>query len=142
MLTEGTIAVYAHAHERLFGIKFPATIYSVMSFELPAGAVLSSGDSGSDRSAWTGTATTDDSGFEIRTSSNTHAVQLRSTRVLNSTQTTSRTIDLGDYAQFLSDPNIVQVQFVTGAFMFIVQMILSVLAFFEWNFLAEEDETE
>lgn len=141
LLLEGTVSVFAHAHDRLLGIRFPATVYPVNTFDVPAGSVLLSGDPADDDALWTGTATaSSERGFSVKASSNAQSVQLRSVRGLNTPAGDGRTIDLGKYSQFLSDPNIVQVQFVVGAFVFLLQSLLSILGFFDLDPSSARDE--
>ena len=113
MLLNGTIEVYAIAHQRLIGLSFPASVYSVMTFDLPPGFVLRSAASSSDEKAedeatWTGTAivSSGKTGFDVEATSNTPSVTLKSSRTFGRTDTTSRQIDLGHYAQFIKDPNV------------------------------------
>jgi hypothetical protein len=133
MLLNGTIEVYAHAHERLIGIPFPASVYSVVTFDLPPGSVLSSGplEASQDEGTWTGVAivSSDGTGFDVEATSNTSSVMLTSSRTFGKSKT-SLAIDLGHYAQFMNDPNILWIQLLGGAFVVLMQSVLSIVSFF------------
>jgi hypothetical protein len=132
MLINGTIEVYAHAQERLIGISFPASVYSVMTFDLPPGSVLRSGIPSEDEGTWTGAAivSAHGTGFDVEATSNTPSVVLRSSRTFGMSKTASRRIDLGHYAQFMKDPNILWIQLLGGTFLVLMRLVLSIVSFF------------
>jgi hypothetical protein len=129
LLSEGTIEVYAHAHDWLLGIKFPSSVYSVQTFDLPPGSVLTAVDDAAEN--WIGTASvpSDGNGFEIRASTMSPNIALQLPHA--PTGTKPQRIDLGQYAQYLNDPNVIQIQFFFGVFLFLLQTVLSVTSFFE-----------
>jgi hypothetical protein len=136
MLRNGTIEVYAIAHQELIGLSFPASVYSVMTFNLPPGSVLRSAASTSDEKAgdeatWIGTAivSSGKTGIEIEATSNTPSITLKSSRTFGRNDA-SRQIDLNQYAQFTKDPNILWVQFLGGAFLVCMRLVLSIVGFF------------
>lgn len=130
LLSDGTIEVYAHAQEWLLGLKFPPSIFSVQTFDLPPGAVLTHPPGA--EVIWIGAATSnrdDGLGFSIRasTSSQNVALQLPNSPI----GVPAQKISLGEYAQYLNDPNIVQIQFFFAVFIFLLQAVISVTEFFE-----------
>jgi hypothetical protein len=131
-LIEGTIEVFAHAQDRLLGLSFPSVVYSVTTFNVPPGSVLTTPDGVSDETTWTGFVRLPQEGFgvEVQASSNTRAVTIRSTRAFSDSASSSRRIDLGQFAQVLNDPNIIQLQFFVGALMLLIQALASVGTFF------------
>jgi hypothetical protein len=124
LLTQGTLSIYGRAHERLLGLKFPALVYLVTSFDLPAGSVLSNkGNDGKlGESPWTGVARVidDESGFDIAASTDARTVSVTSAGVSDGAQAGQR-IELGDYSQFMNDPNVIQIQVLGGIFLFLLQ---------------------
>jgi hypothetical protein len=130
MMLGGTLEVYAHAQDRLFGFAFPSSVYSVMAFKLPPGAVLASDAPSADQSTWTGVAaiSKDGTGFKVAATSNTPDVVLKSSRSFG--PSASRRIDLGNFSQILHDPNVVSVQLFGGIFILLLQSVLSIVRFF------------
>lgn len=124
ILTQGKIEVYAHAQDRLLGIRFPPSIYSVQTFDLPAGSMLTSTENTAN--AWVGIAnvpTGGASGFSVLASTASAEVSLQ---LPNSPIGVGpQKIALGQYSQNLKDPNIVQLQFLFGVFIFLFQTVMS-----------------
>jgi hypothetical protein len=133
ILVSGTISVYGRAHERLLGLHFPPVTYLVSSFDLPAGSVLSAKEPDGTLSdtAWTGLATTnnDDPGFTIAASTDARNVSLTSARAARDANDATEQIDLGGFAQFLNDPNVVQIQVIGGVFFLLLQGLGSLASF-------------
>jgi hypothetical protein len=127
-----TIEVYAHAQERLIGTSFPASVYSVMTFDLPPGSVLRSEVPSEDEATWTGAAivSSHGTGFDVEATSNTPTVVLKSSRTFGMSKTASRRIDLGHHAQFMKDPNILWIQLLAGVFLVLLRLVLSIVGFF------------
>jgi hypothetical protein len=124
LLTQGTLSIYGRAHERLLGFRFPALVYLVTSFDLPAGSVLSSRNAEGklSDSPWTGVARVveDETGFDIAASTDARTVSVASAGVSDGKSAGQR-IELGDYSQFMNDPNVIQIQVVGGIFLFLLQ---------------------
>jgi hypothetical protein len=57
-------------------------------------------------------------------------VTLKSSRTFGRTDKASRQIDLGHYAQFIKDPNILWIQFLAGAVLVLLRLVLSIVGFF------------
>jgi hypothetical protein len=125
MLVSGTVETFAYSHDRLLGLRFPSTVYSVNSFDLPAGSVLTRDATASAPPLWSGAAVVSDdgSGFQVYASTTSHSVAL--TAPVGGTSA----VDLGNYSQFLSDPNIIKIQFFGGVFLFLAQSILIIFNF-------------
>jgi hypothetical protein len=47
-------------------------------------------------------------------------------------------VDLGNYAQFLNDPNIVKIQFLVTAFLVIANFSIRILAFLDANLFSSD----
>jgi hypothetical protein len=133
LLTEGTLSVYGHAHERLLGFTFPAIVYLVTSFDLPAGSVLSAKEPDGRLSAspWTGIArvVTDETGFDVAATSEARTVSMTSARVSGDGPNPSQRVDLGDFSQFMNDPNLIQIQVLGGIFLFLLQGFVGMSGF-------------
>ena len=132
MLVKATIEVYAYSQERLLGIRFPASIYPVTSFEVPAGAVLTSLVGLNSNDIWSGVAvaSNDNQGFSVIASSQGHDIALYTPLPAVGGRTRPQKIELDDYALFLKDPNIIQLQFLIAAFLFLFNSIVSIAKFF------------
>jgi hypothetical protein len=135
VMIEAKLSVFARSHARLLGVGFPAVVYPVTSFELPAGSVLELPETArqaGDIDMWTGLAFVDKqkAAFQIEATTRTHEVILKSPRALALSAHGSERLDLGKYAQFLSDPNVIQIQVVVGVFLFLAQSMLSIVGFF------------
>jgi hypothetical protein len=117
-MLDGTVSVFARAHERLIGIPFPRLIYKVNTFEIPPGAVLADApDTTEDENvAWVGQVRVegDRAGFMVWASSSVRRVSLRPPGLPASEAESEGLVDLGSYAQYLNDPNIIELQFFAG----------------------------
>jgi hypothetical protein len=126
LLTQGTISVYGHAHQKLLGMQFPAKVYLVTSVELPAGSVLAAKEPDGELSAtpWTGIATvsSEDRGFDVAASTQARTVSVSAARAEGPDETAQK-LDLGEFSQLTNDPNVVQIQVLGGAFLFLLQGI-------------------
>lgn len=158
-LMKAAVNVYARAQEKLLGFSFPGAIYSVMTFDAPPGAVLCADHVRAERRSvdaptcpasheaeapavgdaldadnlktWTGVATpaSPATGFELEATSNAPGLVLRSARTFGAEAPAGR-VDLGHHTQLLKDPNLVWLHFTAGAAIFLLQLILSIIAFF------------
>jgi hypothetical protein len=129
-LISGKLSIYARAHDRLIGLSFPSSIYLVNSFELPSGSVLSA--PGNDASsAWIGIADVENGkpGFTIQAESTARTITLRGAGTIIGPRQTDERIELGSYAQFLTDPNIIKIQSLLGAFLLLFQTGWRIIAF-------------
>ena len=112
IMIEAKLSVFARSHARLLGIGFPSVVYPVTSFELPAGSVLGFPgpiDDASGLPEWNGLAFLDKQkrGFQIEATTRSPQVRLRSPgeRAVDGREQ----LDLAKYAQFLSDPNVIEI---------------------------------
>jgi hypothetical protein len=134
-LISGKVSVYARAHDRLIGLSFPPSIYLVTAFDLPPGSVLPAAnqdDEGTDGS-WTGTARADKegAGFTVYAESEARSIVLRAAGTAVGPHDPGQLIDLGHYAQFLTDPNIIQIQFLCGAFLILINVFGRIMGFID-----------
>ena len=135
-LRDGTIEVYAHSQQHLLGLNMPASVYSVMSFDIPGNSVLTTesavvGGNVSTADYWIGSAslTKDSDGFEVQATSRATSLLLSSAAIFGADDAAQK-IDLGRYTQFTSDPNILLLQLIAGVFLVILSNILSIVGFF------------
>ncbi len=131
-LITGKVAIYARAHDRLLGLPFPPSIYLVNSFELPPGSVLSA-PADEPNSAWIGTAIVDTNtaGLSIQAESSSHSITLRQAGASGGSRQSDPLIDLGSYAQYLTDPNIIKIQFLIAAFFVLFQVGFKIMSVFD-----------
>lgn len=166
-LIDGTLSVFGRAHDRLLGLRFPSSIYLVNSFDLPPWSVLSArGDEGgrdpgpnsgdaqaastrgrpgaAETAAWTGSVGVEEDtlGFAVHASSQARQIMLHAAGLNASQAGGNQAIDLGNYAQFLNDPNIIQIQFLGGAFLFLFQSLSWIMSFVDAYLFKEKDEIE
>jgi hypothetical protein len=135
IMTNAKLSVFARSHSRLLGLAFPSVVYPVTSFEIPAGSVLELPKSDKQSSVleiWDGLAIVDKlrSGFQIEATTLSRQLAMRQPRALSLNGQREEQLDLGKFAQFLSDPNVIQVQVVAGVFLFLAQSLFSILGFF------------
>lgn len=132
LLVRATLEIFAHSQERLLGIPFPSSVYSVSSFEVPAGAVLTSPKDSEQTSIWTGVAivASESQGFSILASIRAHYITVYGPLPTGGDRASPRRIEVDDYAQFLKDPNIIQLQFLVAAFLFFFNSLAAAVRFF------------
>jgi hypothetical protein len=143
LLTEGTLSVYGHAHDRLLGFKFPSIVYLVTSFDLPAGAVLAAKEPDGRLSAspWTGIARvlSDETGFDVAATTEARTVSMTSARIEGDGRESAQRVDLGDFSQFMNDPNLIQIQVLGGIFLFLLQGFAGMSGFFARHWRQKEN---
>jgi hypothetical protein len=132
ILYDGKLSVYARAHDRLIGISFPPSIYLVNSFELPTGSVLSAPIFDAS-STWIGSVSVEKttSGFKVQAEGQARQIVLRTAGTVGGPRDSGEPVDLGNYAQFLNDPNIVRIQFLVTAFLVLANFSVRLLSFLD-----------
>ena len=122
-LSQGTVTVFARAHENLLGIKFPSLVYKVNSFDIPPGAVVSTENKNESSAVWRGNLQTskDSIGFTVHATARPEQmiISIPGDPVLNE----KALIDLGSYPQFLQDPNLITIQVIAGVFVFLIKSL-------------------
>jgi hypothetical protein len=122
LLLSGEVVVFARAHDRFLGIRLPALVYRVTSFTLPPASSVKGFASDREEAVWRGIArfgteggalqvmlAGEPSGMEISVPGDAGAFAVGK-------------IDMGSYAEFLKDPNLLTIQAVFAILLYLVKL--------------------
>jgi len=123
LLLSGEVVVFARAHERFLGFRFPALVYRVTSFTLPPASSIKGYWPDGEEAAWRGVARfgKEGSALQIMLAGQPSGMEILAPG--DAGAFAAGRIEMGSYAEFLKDPNLITIQAVFAILLYIAKLV-------------------